>query len=183
MAAELQHTQALLGSTEQVLDRSVCQGPFYTSHHTMHMTDARLTRGSGCAAQVAVSRHENLMLHTQPVALIATGHGLIHACTTQPCVLCFESGPDLCHQRITLCMYHRLVRAQAEQAQLLVCVTCRVADGYAAKQRAVHDKLNLLRSWYVWREWAHKERRLQYLGFRLQQWYVKRWLLGRAWNR
>lgn len=64
---------------------------------------------------------------------------------------------------------------------LLVC--CRVAGGYAAKQRAVHDRLNLLRSWYVWREWAHKERRLQYLGFRLQQWYVKRWLLGRAWNR
>jgi hypothetical protein len=58
-----------------------------------------------------------------------------------------------------------------------------VAGGYAAKQRAVYDKLNLLRSFYVWREWAHKERRLQYLGVRLQQWYVRRWLLGRAWDR
>lgn len=71
-----------------------------------------------------------------------------------PCLLC--------------CMLHTLLR---------------VAGGYAAKQRAVYDKLNLLRSWYVWREWAHKERRLQYLGFRLQQWYVRRWLLGRAWDR
>jgi hypothetical protein len=58
-----------------------------------------------------------------------------------------------------------------------------VAGGYAVKQRAVFDKLNLLRSFYVWREWAHKERRLQYLGVRLQQWYVRRWLLGRAWDR
>lgn len=59
----------------------------------------------------------------------------------------------------------------------------RVAGGYAAKQRAVYDWLNLLRSFYVWREWAHKERRLQYVGVRLQQWYVRRWLLGRAWDR
>lgn len=47
----------------------------------------------------------------------------------------------------------------------------------------MYDRLNLLRSWYAWREWAHKERRLQYLGFRLQKWYVRRWLLGRAWDR
>lgn len=47
----------------------------------------------------------------------------------------------------------------------------------------MYDRLNLLRSFYVWREWAHKERRLQYVGVRLQQWYVRRWLLGRAWDR
>jgi hypothetical protein len=62
-------------------------------------------------------------------------------------------------------------------------VLCRVAGGYAAKQRAVHDKLSLLRSLYAWREWTNKEKRLQYVGLRLQQWYVRRWLLGRAWDR
>lgn len=60
---------------------------------------------------------------------------------------------------------------------------CRVAAGYSAKQRAVYERLNLLRSWYVWREWAHNERRLQHLGLRTQQWYVRRWLLRRAWDR
>jgi hypothetical protein len=64
-----------------------------------------------------------------------------------------------------------------------VLVLCRVAGGYASKQRAVHDKLSLLRSWYAWREWTNKEKRLQYVGLRLQQWYIRRWLLGRAWDR
>lgn len=60
---------------------------------------------------------------------------------------------------------------------------CRLSGGYAAKQQAVRDRLNLLRSWYVWREWAQRKQRLQHLALRLQHWYVHRWLLGRAWDR
>jgi hypothetical protein len=59
----------------------------------------------------------------------------------------------------------------------------RLCDAYAQKQEAVLDTRAQLRAWYVWRCHIAKQRRLVRQAMQAEQYYVKRWLLGRAWDR
>eukprot|EP00775_Hariotina_reticulata_P005911 gene5911-6152_t len=59
----------------------------------------------------------------------------------------------------------------------------RTSAAYAAKAQGVLNMRAVLRSWYTWREYAARKRRLARLAVRAEEWHVQRWLLGRAWDR
>ncbi|KAF6258585.1 hypothetical protein COO60DRAFT_1701259 [Scenedesmus sp. NREL 46B-D3] len=59
----------------------------------------------------------------------------------------------------------------------------RLCAAYAEKQEAVLDTRAQLRAWYVWRGHIARQRRLARQAMQAEHYYVKRWLLGRAWDR
>ncbi|WIA39262.1 hypothetical protein OEZ86_005384 [Tetradesmus obliquus] len=59
----------------------------------------------------------------------------------------------------------------------------RLCDAYAQKQEEVLDTRAQLRAWFVWRCHIARQRRLARQAMQAEQYYVKCWLLGRAWDR
>ncbi|KAF8064553.1 AVT1D [Scenedesmus sp. PABB004] len=75
-----------------------------------------------------------------------------------------------------------LAAAQAQLERGSACLA-RLAGGYAAKAEAALDARSFAAAWFIWRAHIARQRRLARQALAAQHFYVRRWLLGRAWAR